>query len=303
MRNKSLKERNVKGDADIDQAAKCMSIGSLAKGLQLLEILLDAPAPLALADLASATNQDSSTVHRLLQVLIGLGYVVRDSGSKRYLPSPRSLIPLSVFHPLQELRRESQFALHSLRESTGETSAIAIFVGAERLVVDVARGAQPLAPYYDTWLKSPLHGSASGKILLASLPLAERNALLGGGPYKAWTSMTTVDPDKLHKYLDKTLEQGYAAARDDAHIGIIAIGAPLYAAKRTVGSLVLTADSSTVSVERERELGLVIKSAAEALSWSAPSLRAVRHLTGRAIYPRTESAPNLLSSETNNFVF
>ena len=288
MKNKTSKEDRLRVANDIDPASK--SVGSLAKGLQLLEVLLDSPAPLALADLASATNQDSSTVHRLLQVLVGLGYVIREVGSKRYLPSPRSLIPLSAFHPFQELRREGQFALQSLRESTGETAALVIFVGSERVVVDVARGAQPLAPFYDTWLQSPLHGSASGKILLASLPVAERNALLGEGPYDAWTSVTTIDPDKLHAYLDQSFELGYAVARDDAHIGIIAIGAPLLAVKRTVGCLVLTADSSKVSAEREHQLCQAVKSAAEALSWSAPSLRAIRHLTGRATYPQVEPA-------------
>ena len=62
-------------------------------------------------------------------------------------------------------------------------------------MVDFIRGRLPLSPYYDTWLKSPLHGSASGKILLAWLPDEEREQLLGPGPYTSHTPKTVTEPE------------------------------------------------------------------------------------------------------------
>lgn len=252
--------------------------GTLAKGLRLIELLIDAPMPQGVSQVASGAGVDSATAHRLLQVLAERGYVVRDRESKRYMAGPRGLSPLGVSHPLRELGREAAPILGSLRNSTGETCALVIFQSTQRFVCEIAPGAHPLVPYYDTWLRSPLHGSASGKVLLASLAESERKALLGPGPYQPATPYTITDPAALEAHLAEVNTRGYALARDDAFVGMTAIAAPLKYATRVVGCLATVGRSESMPSSSDDERAEALANAAALLSHSAPSLRSVNHM-------------------------
>ena len=243
-----------------------------------MQTLIDAPAPLGLSDVAAASALDNATAHRLLKILIEHGYVVRNEGTKRYLPGPRGLSPLEPFHPLHELRREAASLLQLVRDQTGETTALILFIGFERLIVEVSRGKHPLAPYYDTWLRSPMHGSASGKILLAHRSPGERQRVLGPGPYPGVTPATITDPNALERHLTEVAKKGVAVARGESFLGLTAVAVPLFAVDVLAGCLVVTGSSESFPPQRDSELRAALKNTAELLAVSAPSLRALRHM-------------------------
>lgn len=261
------------------------AVGSLSRGLQILDVLTQAPGWLSLSDIAAETGLDASTAHRLLQTLIESGHAVRDDALKRYLPGPRTLSPLSLFHPLTQLRREAVPVLEFLQSQIGETCAFVLFLGQERLVVDFVRGSHPLSPYYDTWLKSPLHGSASGKLLLAWMPEAERAELLGPGPYPAHTPRTITSPEKLEADLKLVRQQGYAVAREDAYESLVALGVPLAFQRdaQPVGCLVVTAPSSSLGSDAEPKVSEQLRAATTLLMNGAPTMQVFRQWTVRTI--------------------
>ena len=291
---KLTKKTALKGDSTSTRSLRddgAAVTGSLSRGLQVLEVLRHTTGYLSLSDIAAETGLDASTVHRLLQALTENGYAARDDVQKRYLPGPRALSPLSLFHPVTLLRREAGAVLQAFQEETGETIALVLFIAQERLVVEFARGNQPLSPYYDTWLKSPLHGSGSGKLLLAWLNDSEREQLLGPGPYIAHTPQTITDPEVLSKHLDQVRMQGYAVARDDAYQGLTAIGVPLMypADAQPLGCLVITSRSSSLSAQAETEVAGKLKTAARLLLNSAPSMQALKQWSVRGVARRSPS--------------
>jgi DNA-binding IclR family transcriptional regulator len=239
---------------------------------------------LALSDIVAETGLDASTAHRLLQALTEAGYAVRDEAQKRYLPGPRAVSPLSLFHPLMQLRRESGPVLEYLKSEVGETCALVLFLGQERLVVDFVRGSHPLSPYYDTWLKSPLHGSASGKLLLAWMAEVDREKLLGPGPYEAYTPKTITAPDAFSAHLEAVRTEGYAIAREDAYPSLLAIGVPLAYSRdaQPVGCLVVTSPSNSLPQSMEQEVANKLTAAAKLLMNSAPSMQIFRQWTVRS---------------------
>ncbi|WP_077562447.1 IclR family transcriptional regulator [Polaromonas sp. C04] len=278
-RKDPILSRKTKASASGEPAA----VGSLSRGLQIVDVLTSAQGCLTLSEVAALTGLDASTTLRLLHALSEHGYVVRDDSAKRYMAGPRALSPLSLFHPLTLFRREAEQVLRSLQQNTGETCALVLFLGNERLVVDFIRGRQPLSPYYDTWLKSPLHGSASGKILLAWLSDAEREQLLGAGPYMAHTPKTVTDPVIFKDRLEEICRQGYAVARDDAYQNLVAIGVPLMMPthSRPMGCLVVTCTSQLLPEDAEADIVSSLKAAAALLINSSPSLQVLRHWTPR----------------------
>lgn len=269
------KRGRTAGRQDREEGA---AVGSLSRGLQILDVLTQTGGWLSLSDIAAETGLDASTAHRLLQTLVESGYAVRDDALKRYLPGPRALSPLSLFHPLTQLRREAVPVLEFLQSQIGETCAFVLFLGQERLVVDFVRGNHPLSPYYDTWLKSPLHGSASGKLLLAWMPESDRAELLGPGPYAAHTSRTITSPELLNAALAKVREQGYAVAREDAYQSLVALGVPLAFQRdaQPVGCLVVTSPSASLPPEAETKVSEQLRAATTLLMNGAPTMQVFR---------------------------
>lgn len=254
------------------------SVGSLPRGLLILDVLRQAQGFLALSDIAAEAGLDASTTHRLLQVLTETGYAVRDDAQTRYLPGPRAMAPLSLFHPLSQLRSEAMPVLKTLQDEVGETSALILFLGRERLIVEFSRGSSQLAPYYDTWLRSPLNGSASGKLLLAWMSDAEREVVRGPGPYPANTPKAITDPSAMGVELTKVREQGYAVSREDGYQGVVSIGVPLVVQPEAlpIGCLTFTALSGSLVPAKEAVALSKLRVAANFLMVGSPALQAFR---------------------------
>lgn len=264
-----------------ESSAAGKGVGSLARGLKIIGALTEASRPLSLAEIAVLVGFDTSTTHRLLQVLVAEGHALKDSTAKRYVASPKSFFPLSLYHTLNVVRRDAEHSLLSLRDESGETAGLVIFCFGERLLLELAHGRDPLTPYYGTWLNSPLHGSASGKSLLMSVSPAARRQLLGPPPYKQNTPKTITDPVEFERQLEGFAKLGYVVAADDAFVGLSALAAPIRNnAGTALGCFVLSGRSENFTPKRTKELGITLKNAADLFSHGTPSLTALRSLFG-----------------------
>ncbi len=271
----SARKKEVASLAEVE--SKGMT-GSLQKGLKLIELLVDSLTPLTLSELAALAEFDVSSTHRLLQALIERGYAVREESSKRYVPGPRALSGLRILHPLNELRRAARPILDSLRDTTGQTTTLVIFVANQRMVVDMARGAHQLVPYYETWVNSPLHASATGKTLMAWVKKKEWTELMGEPPYAKVTEQTVTDEEGLSLALEKVREQGYAVGRDEPYLGITSMAAPVTYGSKVIGCIAITARTDAIPPEREKEFGFALRTSTSLFTHSAHDLRSIFHM-------------------------
>ncbi|MDN3517554.1 IclR family transcriptional regulator C-terminal domain-containing protein [Aquisalimonas lutea] len=255
--------------------------GTLARGLAILRTVLDAAQPLALADIAAATQLDLSTTHRLARTLEDNGYLVRIGSSKRYAASPQALEPLPVMHPIQQLRREARSIIEGLASRLRETVVLVLYLDTERMVVDIAQSQGSLAPYYNTWLNGPLHGSGSGKALLLSLSPKERNELLGKEPYPAVTPYTLTSHEALEADLAASKARGFVSTRDEHYVGLSAVAAnvPTWHGKST-GCLVVTGHTRDLDAERIASVGEELARVSGLMLYQAPSLKAAAQSLG-----------------------
>lgn len=256
--------------------------GALARGLVILEAIVEAPQPLMLGEIATLTRLDQSTALRLLRTLEDSGYVVRLSDSKRYAPSPKAVLPLPLMHPINQLQRESHAILDELARSLRETIVFVLYLDGERMVTGIAQSPGSLTPYYSTWLHGPLHGSGSGKALLLSLPTDRRAALLGPGPYEAHTPHSITEAGALERDLAAAAARGYVVARDEHHVGMTAIAANIPSWNNAqVGCLVITGHSRDLDDARIAAVGEELVRVAKLMPYQLGSLRTVAHLLGK----------------------
>jgi DNA-binding IclR family transcriptional regulator len=261
--------------------AEAVNRGSLERGLAILRVLGEAQQPQSLTAIAEATGTDPSTVHRVLKVLVKQGYAIRDPGARRYLPGAALLYPTSLFHPLQELRRDAQPLMQDLASRTGFTVALVVFLGQKRIVLDIRHGRERLAPFYDANHSRPVHASAVGKMLLTTLSPVACQGLLGPEPYRRFTPGTITTWHALREDLAAAGKRGYTSALDEAFVGLKAFAAPLVFGEpqRVLGCLAVFGSSRTPpGVELEQIPGEVVNAAA-LLGLMSAALRAVDHLS------------------------
>jgi IclR family transcriptional regulator, acetate operon repressor len=252
--------------------------GALARGLHIVEVLIESPIPMSLSEIAKAVGLENNTVIRLLKGLMETGYAIRHLGSKRYSAGPRALFPLRLYHPLNELRRQVHPRLFTVRERHGETASLVVFVGHERLLVDSVQGHEFLGPYYnDPWMNAPLHGSATGLLLLLAINDRERRRLLGPEPFEAHTPKTITEVAALERELAAIHERGFAVVHDTTFVGVSAVGAPIRAREKIVGCLVVAVGSSRIDAPRAAAIGADLVEAANLITHWAPALDTVGH--------------------------
>jgi IclR family KDG regulon transcriptional repressor len=117
--------------------------------------------------------------------------------------------------------------LAMLREETRETAQVGILDGAEVVYVDRLESSYTLRLFTETGRRVPAHCTSSGKVLLAFLPEARRQALLAGRPLAALTPDTITDPARLSDELARVRARGWAEAVNEREIGVASIAAPV----------------------------------------------------------------------------
>ncbi|HEX3953598.1 MAG TPA: IclR family transcriptional regulator, partial [Stellaceae bacterium] len=258
--------------------------GALRRAFGLLDALLGAERALTLVEVAEISGLNTSTAHRLLQSFIQLGHVHRDA-TKRYLPSLQSLLPLGQYHPIAAFRRSALLVLRDLRDRTGLTVALLVFQGFDRYILEMVPGTDPFSPYYNTRATTPLHGSTSGKLLLAHLDPKERDRLLGPEPYVKHASRSLTTRAALFADLDLTAERNYALTCDEVFDGMSAVASPiLLPGRRMLGVIVLSGPNAQLTGERIPALAHEARVAAELFAHASPDARALAacriHVTG-----------------------
>jgi IclR family acetate operon transcriptional repressor len=212
---------------------------------------------------------------------VDLGYVIRDDASKSYLPSARALFPLGLYHPIQELRRDAADLLMEVQRTTTVTSALQIFLGGQRVVIDQRHGSSRLTPFWNTTVTSALHSSSSGKLYLSTLGADERRKLVGPGPFERFTPTTLTTFAALEANLKQGVERGYFSAREEAFAGMSSAAAPLRVPNGgIIGAMIATGTSGQLQGDKLEECGLVVKRAADMLSTMSPAVRALEPLLG-----------------------
>jgi DNA-binding IclR family transcriptional regulator len=254
--------------------------GLLQRGFAMVEVLVKEERPLTSAEIAELVCLNSSTTHRLLQTLIQIGYVWRDH-AKRYHPTARALFPTSLYHPLNSLRRSAAEELRSLRQTFGFTTALQIFLGYKRVVLEIMLGSENFSPYFQTEVAAPIYATASGKLLLANLTDAERDQLLGAEPYKSHASRTLVTRAELERELKEVIERGYSVTLDEMLQGLAAVAAPIrLSPRRMMGAVVISGPSKHFDAQTVKQISTAAMRSAELFSFASPDIRAVSRFLG-----------------------
>lgn len=258
-RNAALSVRRAL--AVLDQVARCSREG--AGGCTLTE-------------LAAALELDKSTVLRLSGPLLDVDLLHRDPVTGRYLLGHHTLRLGQDYLEGLDLRAVASPHLARLLERTGSTCHLVVRDGLDVVYVDKKENTTVVRMASRIGHRLPLSCTAVGKAILAASPRELTEAVVAAG-LRPMTARTLVDPEALCADLELTRRRGYAIDDGENEPEVRCVAAPVFDHQEQVaGAVSVSSLASHTSPARVRELGGVVRAAADGVSVDMGSRRRVR---------------------------
>ncbi|RDI74613.1 Transcriptional regulator [Gaiella occulta] len=232
--------------------ADAVGTRSASSGVQATLRVLDllaARGPLPMSELARELDTAKSTIHRICTVLLDRGWAVRDTEG-RYDLGIRALRLGSRSSDLPIVTAFRTVAAEFLARHD-ETLALAVLDGRESLFIALAETSHPVRLVTHVGSKTPAFASASGRVVLATAPPEDVQALFGNGPLVTPAGRRLNGLPELHAILAEVREQGYAENWEETAIGLYAASVPVVNnAGQTIAALTTCIPVSRMSPER-----------------------------------------------------
>ncbi|GAA5137798.1 IclR family transcriptional regulator [Pseudonocardia adelaidensis] len=177
-------------------------------------------------EVATELGVHKSTAFRLIEALEN-GDLVEQLEERGKYHLGRGIVRLAGATTAQlELPIESRPVCRRLAAELGETVNLAIADSGEATNILQEYGSSAITGRNWIGRPTPLHATASGKVLLAWADPDEAAEVLAA-ELAGYTELTITDPAVLQAELAKIREQGWAATSEEFEVGLNAIAAPI----------------------------------------------------------------------------
>jgi len=244
---------------------------SLEYGVAILESFSGERQALGIAEMADIVGISRSTTHRYAITLVALGYLEQDP-KRRYRLSTRAAGPGSAAIGAMRRQVPAHAALEELRDETGHTVSMGVLDGARVIYIHRLLGHRSDQYAVDGDLgvgaNVPVHCTALGKVLLASLSDAERRELLASLELTRHGPNSITEKKKLAAELDRISVRGPVVSDEELVRGSrsIAVRVPRPRSEHPL-AIDVTVPSGAYTVERlVKDVGPRVKRAARLIS-------------------------------------
>ncbi len=199
----------------------------VARALDALMALAETDG-LTRAELARHLSLPATTTLRLLTTLAARRMAEMDPATQRWTVGPAAFRLGAAFLRRGGLADRAAPILRDLAAHSGETAVLAVADGDAALIVAQALSAHPVRADLPAGTRLALHASAPGKALIAYLPLARVQALLGRGDLPALTPASMTDQGVLTADLATIRHSGAAREIGESAEGLNGLAAPVF---------------------------------------------------------------------------
>lgn len=241
------------------------TVRSVDRALRVLLCVASAESPTGLTDISTEAEIDKATALRLLNTLELFRLVKRDASSRKYSIGTGIWQALKSYQ--SDLKSVAEPHLRALRDLTGESVSLVVESGIERVVLMAIEATQELRVVPTLNSVVPIYAGASGKVLMAFMPEAQRTRIIESTGLKPINDRTLIDRKSFLQSLDKVREDGYATSISDVTLGATAIAAPVLDELRAVHAVVsLRGPETRMGAERLAALAPLVMESAQRIS-------------------------------------
>lgn len=202
---------------------KSYSAPALEKGLDVLELLAEARAPLSTQSIADALSRSRSEMFRMVSVLEDRGFIGR-TGSEDGFALTTRLLELAMRNPpTRSLLAASLPPMERLAQAAGQSCHLAVVSGADMVVIARIESSEEVGFAVRIGHRRSLVESTSGRVLLANQPPDVQRAWLERVP-----RALVANRAELMRDLERIQNKGYRREKSSYVNGIVDIGTPVF---------------------------------------------------------------------------
>ena len=243
-----------------DEAARLTGTQSIERALLLLrEIAAHNRAGSRLLDLATQTQLQRPTVHRMLKCLSNEGMVQQDPDTHRYYLGSMAFELGLTAAPRFNLREISHPGMARIAEATGDTVFLTQRSGLDAVCIDRHEGTFPIKTFtLDIGMRRPLGVGTGSLAIVAGLPEGEIQSIIDNNQarYEEYGVLGAT----LLTQAKKAQKQGYSMREAPTLAGVRSVG---HAIKNQSGTpfaaLSVSTISSRMTEKRVMEIAALLK--------------------------------------------
>ncbi|WP_442267032.1 IclR family transcriptional regulator [Tenacibaculum sp. ZS6-P6] len=213
---------------------------SIIKAFVLLDAFSHEKHTWGVRELAQKTGYNKSTVYRLLHTLNSLNIVYQNSNEKYSLGSKLFELGnrVSLYKTLIKL---TNTAIKKVALDIQETVLLSIIKEYQVFHINKADSLHGLKINTSIGSYQPIHATASGKLLLAYLPVNEQEEILSNIDLKPHNDNTITNISNFKKELKLIKNQGYSLDMEELEFGLVCIAIPI---KNKTGTVIASLSAS-----------------------------------------------------------
>jgi DNA-binding IclR family transcriptional regulator len=243
------------------------TLTTVDKALSLLRHFTVHTPEIGLSDLSRLAGHDKTTILRCMGALIRHGFIEQDAVSRKYR---LGLAPIA----LARLRERSfpllavlQPPVQRLRDATQETAHATMLSSGQLLTALVSEPERAARVILDPAADLPLHATASGLVILAHLPQADRAALIAQRGMTRYTDTTPTTPARLEEACVQIRADGFARADQSYEADVIGTATAFFGPQgRVAGAIAVAAVASRFDAALATLIETELRTAAAALT-------------------------------------
>ena len=238
---------------------------SVAKAMELLQVMSQAGKPLLLKELSGLCGYPKSTVFGLLTTMRSYDIVTQTADGKYTLG-------VKLFEYGRQVERSWNISLvarpymEHLCNQTGASATISVCESGSVITLDQVETRGGVHIVSDTGSRLPIYCTSQGKVFLSHMPRAGAEAILRSQDMTQFTPHTITDIPLLMQEVEQCRVNGYAIENGEYKIGLRSVSAPIYTAegnmRYTVGVIgmfrSIHSDEFHTAIEQVRDTAAMI---------------------------------------------
>ena len=241
---------------------------SLHKGLRVLSLFIEKQSPISQTEISKHLGLNMTSTYRYVNTLVCLGYLERESKSKRLKLGLQCMALGANFLKNFDSLEEIKSLVNSVPERYGMTIDVA-FVVDNALMNVYRREAEDTLVFRLPSVSRAWHTTSLGKAYLSHISETALIEIIENIDLTPKTPNTIIEREDLLSELKKTKQRGYSRSNEEFLPGLITIGAPLINLETDYAVGAVSFDFSTIQFnlhEVERNYAEILKELAHSLS-------------------------------------
>lgn len=228
-------------------------VKSVVKAMKIIEKLVEKKEATSLSAISREVKMNISTVHRLLNTFLVLGYVEQDEQGLYKLGFGSYKLAEKINENF-DIKQLVHPYLREIVSECNETTNLVVLEDYQVVYIDQVESTNMVRMFAGVGNRGPAYCTGAGKVLLAYLPEQEQQKYLREIDLVSYTENTITVVEKLMEEFRKIRRQGFALDLEEKEQGVRCAAAPIFGInEEAVGAISVSGPSSRLTIDYLKE--------------------------------------------------